>query len=225
MSRSLNRLLMLLVVLTVPVILMAVNVRLLATETFVRWEYARPGFPAAPGFTDAERLAVAVPSTLFIVRAVDPAELAVLTDDGRPLYTAGEIEHLVDVRRAVVVLTWLALAGLAVIGLAVVLAASAGRSWRWPDLGRALMLGGGLTIGLVVAIGLGMAVAWPIIFTGFHMLFFDPGTWQFPVDSGLIRLFPNQFWYDSAVWLAGLAALEALVVIAAGFGIKRMASV
>lgn len=221
-----NRILTLLVVLAVPVILMAVNVRLLATETFVRWEYARPGFPAAPGFTDAERLAVAVPSTLFIVRTVDPAELAVLTDDGRPLYTAGEIEHLVDVRRAVTALTWLALAGLAVIGLAVVLAASGGaaRSGRWRDLGTALMLGGGLTIGLVVAIGLGMAVAWPIIFTGFHMLFFDPGTWQFPVDSGLIRLFPNQFWYDSAVWLAGLAALEALVVIAAGFGIKRMAS-
>ena len=42
--------------LSVPVILVALNVRLLASEPFLRWEYGRSGFPSAPGLTDAERL-------------------------------------------------------------------------------------------------------------------------------------------------------------------------
>lgn len=215
-----TRLLFVLVVLAIPAILMALNVRLLATEAFVRFEYARPGFPTAAGFTDAERLAVAVPSTLFIVRSVGPAELAAMEHEGRPLYTAGEIEHLVDVRRLVTLITWLALAGLALIAAA---ALAAWRTGQWRGFGRALIYGGGVTLGLVIVIGVGVALAWQVVFTGFHELFFRPGTWQFPVDSGLIRLFPNQFWYDTAVLLAGLAALEALVVMAIGAAIRRLA--
>ncbi len=216
-----NRLLALLVILAVPVILMAANVRLLATEAFVRWEYRRPGFPPAPGFTDAERLAIAVPSTLFIVRPVDPAELAAIAHEGRPLYTAGEIAHLVDVRRLVTLISWLALTGLALIA---VMAVAAGRAGRWRSFGRALAWGGGVTLGLVVVIGLGVAVAWPLVFTGFHEIFFTPGTWAFPVDSGLIRLFPNRFWYDTAVLLAGLAAIEALALVVLGWWIHRTAT-
>lgn len=209
-----------LVTLAVPVVLVAVNVRLLASEAFLRWEYARPGFPAAEGFTGAERLAVAVPSTRFILNADDPATLAALRHGGRPLYTPGEIAHLVDVRRVVAGLTWLAILGLVAVGA---LAFGAGRGRRWGDLALPLARGGWLAIGLVAGVGLGVGVAWPWFFTTFHEVFFAPGTWEFPVDSGLIRLFPGRFWYDTAVILAGLTAAEAAGVIAAARTLVRRA--
>ncbi|MFH1071957.1 MAG: DUF1461 domain-containing protein [Nanoarchaeota archaeon] len=37
-----------------------------------------------------------------------------------------------------------------------------------------------------------------LLFTGFHSLFFPQGNWQFPADSLLITLFPEQFFRDIA---------------------------
>jgi uncharacterized membrane protein len=43
-------------------------------------------------------------------------------------------------------------------------------------------------------------------FLAFHELFFEPGTYLFPADSDLIRLFPEPFWFDAAL-AAGLAII------------------
>jgi hypothetical protein len=204
--------------LAVPLVLVAVNIRMLASEAYLVWEYGRAGFPAAPGFGDAERLAVAVPSTRFIVTGMDRDVLDGLRHGGAPLYAREEVDHLVDVRVFVRRLTWLGvLGGAAILGafLATAVAPGAGgcrrRAWR-----RALGRGGALTVGLVLVVGAGIAAAWPVVFTGFHELFFPAGTWQFPVDSGLIRLFPGQFWYDVAVVFSSLTLLEGVVVALIG---------
>jgi len=207
-----------LVALAVPVMAITLNVHLLASGAFLRWEFGRPGFPAVPGIADVERLALAVPSTLFIVRPMPAADLAALRHDGQPLYTAAEIGHLEDVRRVVARVTTLGLLG----GLLVVAAlALAWRRGRWAEVGRSLRWGGWLTVGLVVAVGLGMALAWPLLFTGFHRVFFPAGTWQFDYDSGLIRLFPDQFWYDTALALAALSAAEGLLAVLVGRWLAR----
>jgi uncharacterized membrane protein len=73
-----------------------------------------------------------------------------------------------------------------------------------------------LTAGLVVLTGIVVGVAWPLFFVGFHQLFFDPGTWQFTASSGLIRLFPEQFWIDATLSLAILAALQGLALVMLG---------
>lgn len=199
-----------LLLLTVPLAAVALNVHLLASEPFLRVVYALPGFPAAPGFTDAERLALAVPSTAFIVRPGPPDGLAALRHRGEALYTAQEIEHLVDVRRVVARFTALGL--MAVVVLAAAGLAAWRRRGRRATVGRALARGGWLLVGLVACVGLGIALAWPWLFTGFHQVFFPPGTWQFPLQSGLIRLFPDPFWYSTALALAGLCAAEGLAV-------------
>lgn len=218
-ENPLRRLATLSIILAVPVVLIAVNVRLLASEAFLRFEYGRPHFPAAPGFSDKARLALAVPSTLYIVGAGTDDDLAALTHDGRPLYTAGEVQHLVDVRRRVVVLSWLALAAGAGIVGAVLLA------WRRRSraLARAIDRGGWLTLALVAATGTAIGAVWPWFFTTFHEVLFPPGTWQFPEDSGLIRLFPGVFWYDSAIVLAGLTAAEAVALVVVGRALGRRA--
>lgn len=206
-----------LVTLAVPLAAIALNVHLLASEGFLRFEYGRPGFPAAPGIADELRLTLALPGTLFIVNDEPPESLAALRDGDRPLYQADEIAHLVDVRRVVQRLTWLGWAAALVLLVAFV--------WAWRGqrlaIGRALARGGWLTVGLVLLTGLGVALVWPWLFTTFHELFFPAGTWQFAEDSGLIRLFPGQFWYDTALALAGLSALQGLLAVGVGRRLGR----
>src|SRR3972149_5733526 len=153
--RMLQRVLLLLLALAGPLLLLSLNVRLLASESFLRLEYGRTGFPVAPGFTAEERLALAVPSTVFVVPPMPPDDLAALEHAGAPLYTASEITHLVDVRRLVRRLTALAVLGLALL----VLGAAAWWVGRLPGYARACERGGWLTVGLVVAIGLGIGGA------------------------------------------------------------------
>ena len=51
-------------------------------------------------------------------------------------------------------------------------------------------------------------------FSAFHGLFFAEGTWTFPSDSVLIRLFPESFWTMAGVTWAALVGL-----IARGYGL------
>jgi uncharacterized membrane protein len=41
---------------------------------------------------------------------------------------------------------------------------------------------------------------------------FPPGTWEFPEDSGLIRLFPEVFWQHAAIAIVTLTVAEALLL-------------
>jgi integral membrane protein (TIGR01906 family) len=65
-----------------------------------------------------------------------------------------------------------------------------------------------------VAVVLAAILSWDVFFTGFHTLFFQSDTWYFAYSDTLIRLFPEQFWFDAALLIGGLAIIEALVVIA-----------
>ena len=197
-------------VLTVPLTLLMLNVVLLASGPFVRWEYARPGFPAARDMTNEQRLELAVPSARFVVDNSAVESLTALRDPRGPLYTQDEIEHVLDVRRLVRRASTLALFGLVIMVVAALV-------WRDdPDKLKQLLhyveRGGWLTVALVVSVGIGIALAWPLVFVGFHKLFFKPGTWAFPMDSGLIRLYPECFWFDTALALAALTLVEGGVV-------------
>jgi integral membrane protein (TIGR01906 family) len=70
-----------------------------------------------------------------------------------------------------------------------------------------------LTLGLIAAIVIAAILNWNFFFTGFHTLFFEGGTWYFAYSDTLIRLFPEQFWFDAALTIGGLTTLEAVVVI------------
>jgi uncharacterized membrane protein len=165
-------------------------------------------------------MAVAGPSTTYLVRpGATRDELAALRHRGQPLYTQGEIDHLVDVRALVSLITWLGAAG--ALGLAGACLAAARRPTARRVLAGGLRLGAWLTVGGVAAAGLLAAVAWPILFVGFHEVLFEPGTWQFPSDSSLIRLFPERFWFDTAVALCAIIGLQALLGLLAARRLAR----
>jgi uncharacterized membrane protein len=44
-------------------------------------------------------------------------------------------------------------------------------------------------------------------------MFFAQGTWQFLYSDTLIRMFPEQFWFDAALVIGTLTSLGAIVIL------------
>ncbi|HSK48428.1 MAG TPA: DUF1461 domain-containing protein [Coriobacteriia bacterium] len=81
-------------------------------------------------------------------------------------------------------------------------------------IARALA-GAAVGIGAFLLLAVGVAlIDFDSFFSAFHGIFFAEGTWTFPSDSVLIRLFPESFWTIAGVTWAALIG-----VIALGYGI------
>ena len=64
-------------------------------------------------------------------------------------------------------------------------------------------------------------ISWSLVFTQFHELLFPPDTWTFNYSDSLIRLFPEQFWFDFGLIWTGLIFLEGLIVTLIGYFLLR----
>jgi uncharacterized membrane protein len=60
-------------------------------------------------------------------------------------------------------------------------------------------------------------------FVAFHQVFFAAGTWTFEYSDTLIRLFPNRFWFDAALTIAGLTTGAGVLVSSVGGWLGRPA--
>lgn len=202
------------IILAMPVFLVLTSVGLVATETFLRLEYHRPGFPADPyGFTREDRLTYGPYGVRYMTNSADISYLADLTIDGRPAFRQKELDHMQDVkvvaRTAFRVHSAVTLGLLAAVGLLV---------WRPAtrhDLRLALSGGGIFTVGLILTLVVSMFAAWDVFFDGFHSVFFEGTSWRFYNSDTLIRLYPEQFWFDAALAI-GIGTLSgALALIGA----------
>jgi integral membrane protein (TIGR01906 family) len=216
MDRRLRQLILILV----PLVVILGAVRLLASDAYLSFEYGKKSFPADRfGFTPEERLGYARENFRY-VREKQPVEvLEASTYAGRPLYNERETGHMVDVQSVYVFSrqVWWGSLGLLVL--------SAGILFRRPDglrrFGSALKVGGLVTAALVLAAGVLAVTAWQAWFLAFHQAFFQPGTWVFDPSDTLIRLFPETFWFDSALTVSVLSFVGGMLVFAAGAALAR----
>lgn len=132
---------------------------------------------------------------------------------GRPAFDRAATSHLEDVR-SLISLTRL-IGGAAALILAAWVVALASRK-RWRELGRGIELGGWATVALVGAMLIGGLLDFDAAFVWFHGLFFEAGTWTFPADALLIKLFPEPFWVAAGVTVATVTALVGAGLVAAG---------
>ncbi len=194
--------------------------------SYPEWEYGR--IPSdIYGFSDADRLALAEVNIDYLRRLEPAQEVIFMLEDLRmpgtdePLYNEREIDHMVDVKviadafRRVV---WVA-GAIVLGGLAFLLARPATR----PDGYRAIYGGGVATTFVLLVVGLFILVGWEIFFVQFHELLFPPGTWTFSYTDSLIRLFPEQFWFDVGVLVSGGVFVAGLLVTALGYILRKMA--
>ena len=71
-------------------------------------------------------------------------------------------------------------------------------------VGVALKVGAAVSAVFVLLAAAAAVFDFSAFFTAFHGLFFEAGTWTFPYDSLLIRLFPESFWVAAGVGWAAL---------------------
>lgn len=202
----LQRILLSIIILSIPPVLILSSVRVVMTEQFLRLEYQRPGFPDDPyGFSTDDRLEYGPYGVRYLLNDQDISYLGNLTIDGRPAFNDDELHHMEDVKEVTrAAFQVLLIIGAFMVGSMVLLARI--RTAR-PTLRRALRWGGRLTLGLVVVAVLFIVVAWGFFFDTFHEVFFEDGTWQFHKSDTLIRLYPEQFWFDATLAIAILTAI------------------
>jgi integral membrane protein (TIGR01906 family) len=129
------------------------------------------------------------------------------------LFNRQEISHLKDVKG----LIWLDYRLL--IGTLLYVLAYAGITlfWRkdWRRLAWGVIGGSGLTLALMLALGLGALFNFDRLFLQFHFISFTNELWRLdPTKDYLIMLFPQGFWYDAT--LLCVLATVGMAVIAGG---------
>lgn len=196
-----------------PVLLVLISARLVMSEVFLQFEYNRPGFPEDYyGMTREQRLHYAPFAVAYLLNGEGIDFLANLKfPDGEPLFNARELRHMQDVKTV----TQIAFAVAVVSGLLALASAVYLYSRSRTALRKSLFQGSILTLAIVAAIIIVAILNWNYFFTLFHTLFFESGTWYFLYSDSLIRLFPEQFWFDAALTIGTFTVLGALVTLLA----------
>jgi len=122
--------------------------------------------------------------------------------DGEPfeLFNQREVAHLRDVKGLIRLDYWV------LLGTLIYALSYAGVSlfWRrrdWRRLAWGVVSGSGITLALMLALGLGTLINFDQLFLQFHLFSFTNELWQLdPARDYLIMLFPQGFWYDAAIF-------------------------
>jgi len=205
--------LVVLIAVVVPPTLVSNALRVLATDTFVRHELGRKGFPPDRyGFTDEQRENLA----LLGLRSIEPGSDGIVLleqatlPDGSPAFDERELTHMQDVRSLFVPLQW---GGLGVMLALAILAVALARTRLRTVVPRGLLVGALATLGIaLVAVPL-ILLGFDGFFTRFHEVFFSGDSWQFNNADTLIRIYPEELWQDVSRLAAGIAVAQALVLV------------
>lgn len=210
MPRWLSNLLTLILVVGIPPFIVLSNLYLFLTPQYLDFEYTKPDFPKADRFNGQDRRRYAAQSIEYERGNINFEQFQALG-----VYNEREINHMVDVRVLIAeVSTFQAMDGVLLLVVLITLASlPATRSFA----ARGLLGGGLLTIALFGAIGLFAATGFNTFFTNFHRIFFSGDTWLFNYSDSLIQFYPERFWFDTSLYLAGLTIVEAIVVGAIGW--------
>ena len=130
------------------------------------------------------------------------------------IFKPQEVLHMRDVKRLVWMVYGIAIAS----GVYLLLFTGMGFKARpqFPrEVARLFIWGGGLTLGLVVAIGLFALVGFDTLFLKFHQFSFSNDLWQLDERSDyLLMMFPQDFWLDATIWVATRAVAGAGLLMA-----------
>lgn len=98
--------------------------------------------------------------------------------------------------------------------------------WRkkhfWQDIAWAAMMGSGLTLLLMLLLGAGALFGFEPLFLGFHLVGFRNFLWVLDPSDYLLRMFPEGFFRDAALWGTLIITIEAVLlgIIATGLWLR-----
>lgn len=236
MNKQTTTLIRWLVTLAMPFFIGLGGIKLLVSlgPAYVNWEYNKSNFPndlqtVSPDtiavlnlvpLTTEQRTELALVAVDYLQRSEPAEEVIYLLEEqtlpvtGAPLYNEAEIGHMLDVKHltdAISRIVWVV--GVIVVGgLGLLL---------WQDGSRpagflSIRNGGNATTAILLFIALFILFAWRVFFVQFHELLFPPGTWTFAYTDGLIRLFPEKFWFDAGVLMSMVPLAGGIIVAIIG---------
>jgi len=130
-----------------------------------------------------------------------------------PLFNERETSHLTDVKNLLRTVFRVQEASLAfaLVFVVAVFIWAADASLR--VLARIILQASLLTLGLLALFAVLALVGFDEIFLRFHLVAFTNDLWKLDPDTDhLIQMFPHDFWFDVTMLIAGLAALEAMLL-------------
>ena len=144
---------------------------------------------------------------------------AVIFGEEQDLFSQREVVHMRDVKRLIWGVYGVgAAAAVYILGFAIV-SFYLHRRLFVPSLSRYTLLGSGLTLTLVGAVGLVALVGFAALFNFFHQVSFSNDFWRLnPRTDHLVMMFPQEFWFDATMFVALATVAEAIVLGAIGGG-------
>ena len=201
-----------LIALAVPLSVLMIAIRAVASAPFLWFEYHRPGFPEdSYGYYLIERMRLGSYGLDYINNFAPREYLARITTgaDNALAFTDAEVNHMHDVKWVLLIATM----AVAVFVLITLFSSLSLRERAPGMIRRSLFTGTWITLGLIVVLGVVGAFGWEWLFTTFHQVFFPQGNWEFSVRSTLIRLYPPQFWIDAAIAVAVIVAVQIVILL------------
>jgi len=199
-------------VLCIPFLLLAASIwwwansHWLYTSGFERYDVAQT--------TDLSQAELERIATELINYFNSPEEYVSITanKDGQSfeLFTEEEIIHFKDVK-GLFRLDFYVLLG---TGIFVASYATVRLLWRRPryrrGLAKATLIGSGITLVLMLALGIGTLFNFDQLFVQFHLFSFSNEFWS--AEGYMVLLFPHDFWYNTAIYCAAATAGGSIVL-------------
>lgn len=138
------------------------------------------------------------------------------------VYNERDIAHLKDVKGLIQLVYRLQIASVVYIAVFIIFNLILLRSAVWKELAKRLIWGCGVTIALIVVVGIMALVGFDDLFLWFHLVSFRNDLWQLYPGDPLLTMFPGGFFRDAALFIAGAAILEALILGGIAWGYLRL---
>jgi len=212
-------------ILCLPILLLMVSIGWAVNSLWLyKYGFEKYNVSQTTGLAEAELEKAAKGIISYFNSDEEYISLTVVQDD-QPftLFNQREVIHLKDVKELIWLDYWV------LLGSLVYALSYAGISlfWRkrryWRRLAWGVVGGGGVTLALMLALGLGTLLGFDRLFLQFHLISFTNRFWQLdPSKDYLIMLFPGGFWYDATLFCV-LATTVGAVVLGglAGVYLKR----
>jgi integral membrane protein (TIGR01906 family) len=203
--------------LCLPILLLTASIGWVANSLWLyKYGFEKYNISQATGLADSELEKAAAGLISYFNSDEEYISLTVVKD-GKPfvLFNQREVIHLKDVKGLIWLDYWVLLGTLVyVLAYAgVCLLWRKGRYWR--RLAWGVVGGGGITLALMLALGLGTLFGFSQLFWQFHIISFSNEFWLLdPTKDYLKMLFPDGFFYDAVLFCAGITT--GLAIIFAG---------
>jgi len=196
-------------------LLITTNVRWAANEVrLYHYSFAKYDAEATTGISRPQLDAAADSLVRYFNNDEETIRILVQQDGRRvPLFNERETSHLADVKNLFRTVFRVQEASLAVALVFVVAVFIWAAEAPLRALARILLQASLFTLGLLAIFAVLALVGFDELFLRFHLVAFTNDLWQLNPDTDhLIQMFPRDFWFDATMLMAGLTALEAVLL-------------